>query len=79
VLLKQEQLLSAPVYVSADIVPGVGGVVIVSIGPSVCQVDFAGLWSYISEGVENVSKFLVWKISRVKVTTIDGLYPSSVK
>ena len=78
-LLEQEQLLSAPVDVSTDIVLGVGGIVLVSIGPSVCQVDFAGLWSKISKGVENVSKFLVWKILRVEVTTIDSLYPLLVE
>jgi hypothetical protein len=50
-LLEEKKLLYATIHIRADIIPGVGGVVFVGIGPRIRQVDFASLRMDIRERV----------------------------
>ena len=53
-LLQEEELLDAAVDVGARVVPAVGGVVLVGVGPGVGEVDFSRLGADVGEGVEDV-------------------------
>ena len=59
------------------IVPRVIRVMLVSVGPSICQEDLASIPN-IGKGIENMGKFFTSKILGVKVATINSLQGLSV-
>ena len=69
----KEELLHTSIDIGANIIPRVLRIMLVSVRPSIGQVNLASLWSHVSEGVENVSKLLSRKILRVEVATINSL------
>ena len=73
-LFEQEQLLDASVDISADIVPGVRWVMLLDVGPGVCQIHFSGLGSDIGERIKDMGQFICREILGVVVAPVDRLY-----
>lgn len=69
-LFEEVKLLNAPIDVGARVVPGVRGVVLVRVGPSVCEVDFAGITD-VGKGVENVCELRSGDVLRLVVPPVD--------
>jgi hypothetical protein len=72
-LLLKIQLLRASIDVGANIVPRVGGVVLVGVRPGVGQIDFASLRADVGESVKHVGELFAWQILRIEVATVNGL------
>lgn len=72
-LLQQEELLHAAIHISTDVVPGVGIIVLVSVGPSVTQINLSGIWVNIGKGIQHVSELRCRQILGIEVATIDSL------
>lgn len=73
-LFEQEQLLDASVDISADVIPGVRGIVLLDVGPGVRQVHFSGLRSDIGECIEDMGQFICREILGVVIAPIDRLF-----
>ena len=71
-LLQQEQLLDAAVDIVPLVIPRVGGIVLVGIGPGIREIDLAGR-AHVGECVQDVSQALCGEILWVVVPSIDGL------
>jgi len=72
-LLEQEELLHAAVDIVPDIVPGVGWIAFIGVGPGVCEVDFAGVGAHVGEGVEDVGEFVGGEVLGVVVAAVNSL------
>jgi len=72
-LLEKEKLFHAAVDVVADIVPGIGWIAFIGVGPGVRQIDFAGVGAHVGEGVEDVGEFVGGEVLGVVVAAINSL------
>ena len=90
-LLEKKELLGASVYIGANVIPGVCGVMLLNVGPSVRQVPsvqsadiskwislvlhFTTLRADIGKGVQDMGQFVRRQILGVVVAAVDCLYP----
>ena len=72
-LFQEVELLCAAVDIGASVIPGVGRVVLVGVGPGVGKIDLARLRSHVGKGVEHMSKLLGGKILGIEVASVDSL------
>jgi len=72
-LFEKEELFSASIDVGADIIPRVVGVVLVSVGPRISQIDLARFRANISKGIQHMREFVGRKVLRVKVAAVNSL------
>ncbi len=70
--LEEEELFEAAVEIGADVVPGIGGIVLVGVRPGVREVDLTGFGTDVGEGVEDMGKAVDRKVLWVMIAAVDG-------